>query len=290
MGIGSALFGGGSSPNIKYKPDSLEHDLGQGALRSQLGNRTGAKLKGYKSYKIGNKTIRVPDYDWSDTGKQVTMASATSPYDFGGIDSAISGLKAGPTKITDTYNPTTFSFANNDLIDKSTANQYALGSGDVRREGQGQLEKLRESVGPRRPGLLMKAGQDSNRSVGETLAKLRMGLDTEALGQKLNLGKDQQLAQAGENFNAAGFNRDTNRYNNDTSMNWLNSLAELSGNKIGLQGNITESERNYQDKGLDYIQNLYSTLLQGRRGAGSSKKGGVLGSIGGLASTASKFI
>lgn len=268
-GIKNAVFGGGGKGSKGYmSPYTREYE---NADRTGVYNSLGAT----SSKDAKGNTV----WDTSNIGKTKTAADANSQYDYSNVDSAINGFK------NSAYTPTKFNFADNDLIDQQSDLQYGLGAKNINRQGAGALEKVRETAGTRRPGLLAKAAGQNQRDVGEQLAGLNTNLRTSALGQKLSLGKDQQIAQAGENQYA-----DTAGYRNNAA------LADAASNKINQQEGIRSTAQNEQDRHMEYLHNLLSGAAgwqnqsaQISQGNKSNTLGKIANIAGGVASIA-KFI
>lgn len=259
----------------------------------------GSAAKGYQSKftKEYEDKARGATYNrmGSNPGHQVGMSEATSPYDFSGYDKgkgyaeqAAKGYQ-DPAKFTAEYSSgykpeanEAFQF-NYGKLPSAYANQaYEAGSSDVRRESQGNLEKLRESVGTRRPGLLMKAGLQSGRNTADVLSKLNAQIRLEEMNKNLEYGARQQQDQAGENARAFAANDAMQQYlsqekfreygskadlegrnaaERQANLQGLSSTGQLFGNmaqsEIGQRAGITDSERNYQDRAMEYLMNLY---------------------------------
>lgn len=315
MGLFKSIFGGGGGgkSNAWEDPNLKEYS---GNVKSGLYNRLGAtqvKNPNYKppstTYSSGpmaangtQSTIFNPRYqyanpnqtnatrttssnepeyitDFSNVGKQVGMNEANSPYDYSGIDSAIDSYKRGPS-----YTTPKFNFGDSGMIDDQANLEYGLGAKNINRNAQGTLEKLRETVGTRRPGLLLKAGEDSNRNASENLASLNSQLRGNAMGQKLQYGKDQQLAQD-----------DANRYLADLMMKNSDALSSANLNKISAQKEITGDERDYQDRGLEYLMDMYKSMTGAQNQTENAKmadktnrQGNTLGFLGSAANAAAK--
>lgn len=234
-GLKNLVFGGGASTGY-VSPYTKEYDSG---ARTALMNRLGAT-------KNGNT------YDFSNVGKQITAGD--QGYDFSNLDAAISSLKSPSSYSPKNYTAAKFDFAS--LPDQYYNSLYESGASDVRRENAGQLDKLRETIGPQRAGLLLKASQNSQRDTLENLAKMRAGLSQEQMREKTDLGTKQQLAQAEENFKAAGFNDEQARYKAQDLLSRSQALSSASQGKLGLQQSATQNERAYQDQSLQYLMDM----------------------------------
>lgn len=168
-------------------------------------------------------------YDTSEAGAPISRESAIAPYqnDLNTLAKANAGFE----------NPYQFNY---DTLQEEYGNKaFASGSRDIRRQGQGDLQKLQETVGVRRPGLLLKAGQQNQRNVAEQLAKMRTDIDLGVMNKNVDLKSQQQKDQAEEKY----------RY--------LQGLQGGAAQKVGLESNITEQERAYKDQALNYLKDLF---------------------------------
>lgn len=300
-GAGSYNYGG-SAPatnNPNYAPtggvprpasnQTSGYNSGGGALRMNAANTPssfnyGPGVIGKSGINFGNVggKINVADQNqgpaamsdmWNTgnigapLGGKSGLDVATSPYDWNPTNQAISGLSKGTTQ-----NPYQFNFGQ--LPDQYTQDAYQLGSSNISRAGANQAAQAKEAIGTRRPGLLLNATENANRETGRNLAQLGTNLNLNRINQNLQLGKEQQTAQAGENANAQG-----------RILQYLTSLAGAGQNKIGQQSNLLENERNYQDKGLQYLQSIYNNATgQANQAAAmqASQQGGAMSGLLGL--------
>lgn len=247
----------------------FQRDTGAGAGFG-LGRMVGGTLKGYDSE-------GQPIFDYSQSFDPKTKGDAVGQFDFSGMDQAISGFK-NPTA---TYNPYQFNFSGD--VNKLADEQYNLGSKSIQRQGAGGLEKLRETVGTRRPGLLGKLGDQNQRGILETLGGLRGNLNVNAMNQGLELNKAQQLAQASENMNSE-------KAKSDDIFRNLGALAETSGKKVGMESDVYERERANE---MEKVKTFLDAYMQAKTSTPQkkSKLGGIIQSgIGAAAGIASKFI
>lgn len=184
------------------------------------------------------------------------IQKATEGYDFSPIDEAISGYRT----------PYTFNFAQ--LPEEYANTAYAQGAKGIQRQAAGDLEKLSERVGTRRPGVLAKLGETSQRNTQEQLAGLNAQTQLEKMRQNVELGKEQQEKQA------------------DYNLRRYSGLADLATGKIGTQAGILGQERAYADQPIQYLQNLYGSAAnatnQGAQAA-NQKRSGTLGFLGNVA-------
>ncbi len=269
-GIGH-LFGGGG-PKAATDPNLGPY---QKAAYQGIANRLGAK-KGADG-----------TYDFTDTNAPVYGQESGGIYTAGGqkadynpTNKAIAGF-SNPARLSQTYtsayNPTSYKaslFNYQGLPEQYYNDAYAAGSKNVRREGQGSLEKLREAIGTRRPGLLARQGEANQRATGENLANLSSQLGLERMRQGVDLGVKQQQDQAAENLGAAKFaegqaqfgagenykgfqsRSDLEKGNLDNVFRNLTALNEAGQNKIASQANLLSNERAYQGEGLDALIRL----------------------------------
>lgn len=195
-------------------------------------------------------------YDTSQVGAPISREQAISPYqkDFDLLGKANSGFQ-NPTKFTQTYNPYSFNFES--LPEEYAKNQYDLGAKDVRRESAGSLQRIKEAMGTRRPGLLMRAAESNERNLGEALAALNLGIRNKMLEQKSQLGKEQQIAQAGENLRGYQSRAENEGKNADEIYRYLQGMQSGAANKIGLESGIADKERAYQDQAINYLMQMY---------------------------------
>jgi hypothetical protein len=263
MGIKSFFFGGGGP---KYSDASKQ--TGVGSIWG-LGNRAGAKYTG--------DVKGLPHYDYSQSFKPVGMQDATKGYDFKPMDEAIKGFRK-PSLFKEAYNPFQFNYNDPTTLNQYADNQYALGSKDIRREGQGQLTQAKEAIGVRRPGLLMKAAEANNRNTGEQLARLNSELRGGVLSKQIDLNKAMQEGQAGEGYKGYQSRADLEKLGADERFRNLGALADTGQSKIGTQAGLTESERAYQDKALQYLMEMAMQLKNQDIGL-APKGGGLFGTI-----------
>lgn len=263
--VGGALLGGGGSKGYTapYLPQN------EAAAQNTLGNRLGASRALNPKYKPGSQKPgeQQYNYDYSSTGQQVYGQEQGGEYNVGGqsydlnpINEAIAGYR-NPTKSTAKVDPYQFNFAS--LPQQYFDTAYESGAKGVRREGQGQLQKVQSAIGTRRPGLLLKAAQNNSRNVGEQLASLRSNLGQEQIRQGVETGRAQQQAQAGENMNASQFNRGVEKDNSDEVFRYLQGLEGAGQNKVKTQSGLLGGERDYQDQAIQYLL----SLIQGDKGA-----------------------
>lgn len=258
MGVKSFFTGGGEKG---FKAEGAADRKYNNASMFGIGNRLGARDTGMR----GSKDA--PIYDFSGVGQSVGKGQAIQDYDFSGLDQAAGTFK-NPSLFGQGYNPYQFNFAG--LPKQYADEQYAAGSKNVRREGTANLKQLQESIGPRNKALLFKSAQNSQRDTLERLAQLNSGIRSSMMEKQADFGRAQQQAQAGENFNIAKTGSDENYRN-------AQSLADTSAQKIGFESDITQRERDYQDKALQYLLDMYKTHLTTRRGAKTGPDEGAIG-------------
>ena len=242
------------------------------------------------SSKMKGKEDPYANYDFSNTGIPLQGAKglqyATQGYDFNPIDEAISGYR-NPAKINQTYDPYQFNFGQ--LPEEYSQRAYQAGAKDINKAGRDKLTQIQETIGTRRPGLLKKASEESARDTNKNLLDLNNQVQMERMRQNLDLGKAQQVAQAGENLGAANFRTDVDKFNADAAFKNLQGLAQAGGAKIGAQSGLLTGERDYQDQAIDYLMQLYNsatgqanTAAQQRQQRNQQVMGNLLG-LGNLA-------
>lgn len=264
MGAGSFLFGSGPTFMKEGQSDRRYNNASMYGIGNRLGaNFTGTGAKG------------APIFDFSKVGGSIGKDEALKGYDFNPYNQAISSFQ-NPSLFGDKYNTSQFNFQG--LPQQYANDQYALGAKDVRRESQGNLKQLNESLGPRNKGLLFKAAGNAQRAEQENLAGLNTGIRSNMAMQNAEFQKAQQLAQANENM--AGFNANlgVNKANADERYRNAQALADTGGKKIAQEGDVTKTERDYKDRALEYLLDMYKTHLTTRRGAGNVAKGGLASS------------
>lgn len=196
-------------------------------------------------------------WDVGDAGKPVSREQATAPYkkDLDLLGKANERFAAGSTYRPTAYNKTNFNYEG--LPEQYGNLAYAQGSKDVRRQGAGDLQAIKNSVGVRRPGLLLKAGQKNQRDVAEQLAKMRGDIDLETMRQNVDLKTRQQQDQAAENMRAAEFGDSQSRYGSEDALRYLQGLQQGAGSKVELESNLTKQEREYQDQVIKMFMDMY---------------------------------
>lgn len=201
---------------------------------------------------------------------------AQKPYDFSGLNSAISSYKNMGSYRPSTYGASQYNFSG--LPQQYGDLAYASGSKDIKRQGNSNLESLKETVGPRRLGLLAKLSGNQARDTGENLAKLRSDIDLDVMNKNVDLGKEQQLQQAVENYKATGFNADEAYKKATFDQQNAQGLADLEKSKLGLQSNVVgqqadlaSAEKNYNNMDLDRLIDLFTKTAG--LGADASKAG-----------------
>lgn len=275
MGLGSFLFGKKKEKGYK-SPYTGQYEKGVGDV---VTNRLGG------SYTTDKKGKRA--YDFSGVQPLQGAAGiqkATEGYDFSPVDQAISGFQK-PTTFTQTYKPSQFNFTG--LPDQYGSQAYEMGAKNLRREGAGDLTKLQETIGTRRPGLLFKAAQDSQRQTGEREAELNQQIALQKMQQDVELNKAQQEAQAGENYRGFQSESDRERANEANRMQALEALQGAGMQKIGAQSDLVGQERAYQDQAIEWLMNLFNTGVQSKNSsaqiANAGGGGGLFGKLGSLA-------
>lgn len=195
-----------------------------------VGNRAGATRKADGSY------------DYTNSFKPITgaagIAKSTAGYDFNPMDQAIQGFQA-PRSLS------RVDFKN--LPDRFGDVAYENMARDMRRESAGNLTRLNEEVGTRRPGLLLKAGQDANRDLSQQLAQGKANIERDIMEKNINLDKDEQLANA-----------DLQKSETMLDLDRLKGLFGMGESKIGAQSGLVDKERGYEDAALDRLLDAWS--------------------------------
>lgn len=229
-----------------------------GGIKSIFGGGGGG---GYKSGKVGQYEQDLYGGIKNRAGApgiggRISMPQATQGYDLSGMKEAEAGYRK----------PTQFNFQG--LPEQYGNLAYNQGAKDVRREAQGQLQQQQEAIGTRRPGLLMKAAEGNQRNLMETLGNLNSNIRLEEMRKNTDLAVDQQKAQAQERMaNLAG-------------------LQGATQARVGVESGLTETERNYQDKVLDYLMSLYGKageLTNQTAAQNTARRGQTLNFLGGMA-------
>lgn len=286
--IGSSLFGGGGTKG--YTAPYLQQN--ESAAQNALGNRLGATQTANPKYKAGSGKPGEQqfNYDYSNTGKKVYGSESGGNYNVGGqsydmsaINDAIAGYR-NPSQSTAKYDPYQFNFK--DRPQQYFDQAFEQGAKGIRREGAGNLQQIQSAIGTRRPGLLLKSAQQNARDIGEQEATLRGNLGQEQMRLGSELGRDQQMAQAGENQNAAGFNRDVERGNMDQVYRYLQGLQGAGESKLSAQSSALGEERGYEDQAMQYLLQL----IQGDKGVANqgaavnqNRQSGIIGNVSKIA-------
>lgn len=270
MRIGDFLFGKG-----KAGPDWAERQASYGAMWG-LGNQSGATFTGVEKGGAGDRPI----YDYSTAFQPKSVEDSKKPYSFGKFDEGMAGFK-DPAQFKETYNPYQFNFAG--LPKEYGQKAYELGAKDVRREGQGQLKQLQQSMGTRRPGLLMKAGQDSQRNTAEQLASLNSQIRLQEMADARDLGVDQQKSQAGENYKGYESKSSLERANADEMFRNKSAYTDAAAKNIGLESDINQRERDQTNTILAMLMDFLKS--KGAQRAGDKGSSGALGDVAGIGSS-----
>jgi hypothetical protein len=253
-GVTDMLTGGGNKGPIGYtSPYASEYE---NSSRQGIYGRLGAKKK-LKKGKTGAGGESDYEYDMTGTTDPMTPEQAKSGYSgFGKIQEAMDKINQS-TYSPEAYQKTQYNIQS--LPEKSYNLASEAGVKDLNRQGQSSLAKLQETVGTRRPGLLLKAGEQSNRDVGEQLASLQSSLRQEQMKEKTQAGKDQQTLQATENMNAAKFGESQEQYKNEDQRQRAEGYGTLANQYLGNEQTATESERAYKDKALEWLMDMFKT-------------------------------
>lgn len=250
MGLGS-FFMGSKGPKVS----EIESNTGKGTMWG-FGNMAGAQNTG--------DTNGIPNFDWSQSFKPVTPKSASSQYDFSGIDKA-ENLYQKPGIFGAKYDPMQFNFES--LPDQYYQGSYDLGAKNIRREGAGNLKQMNEALGPRNQGLLFKSASNAGRLQNENLANMAAQLGQTRLEQKSQLGKEQQLAQAGEGFKGYQSRADLEKTKADDQLKRAAGMESTGRTKLAGQLDATNAERSQLMDLLKMMMQEYQTQYTSRRGA-----------------------
>lgn len=185
------------------------------------------------------------------------ISSAEATKDYAPELARMAGYEAGIAKPSLFKGPAKLSFAS--LPDAYKEGVYESGAGSIRREGAGGLERLKETVGVRRPGLLAKVGMKQEQSILEKLAGLRREAELEAMRQKVQLGKEEQLSQADEDYRAADFERKGSQAASDEAARQITARSAITGQERSAQDDITDRLSDMFAK----TSGMYSTAARG---------------------------
>lgn len=236
-GILGQIFGGGPKGYDPKSKTQLETGVATG-----VGNRAGATRKADGTY------------DYSNSFKPITgaegIAKSTAGYDFNPMDQAIQGFQ-GPRSLN------RVDFGN--FASRFGDVAYENMARDLRRENAGDLTRLNEQIGTRRPGLLLKASQDANRNLEQKLAQGRQDIERDIMEKNINLDKDEQMANA-----------DLQKSETMLDLDRLGKLFDLGKSKIGTQSGLVEGERGYEDAALDRLLDAW-----GKAGGFANQSAGI---------------
>lgn len=177
--------------------------------------------------------------------------AATSGFNMQPLNTAISGFST-PNAL-ESYKPAQFNFQS--LPKQYEQMAYNISANPIRQEGQNQLTSLKNAIGNRRLGVLAKVGGENQQATNQRLAGLSNQLGLERMQEETDLGKQQQLSQADENLRTA-------QAAQQARQSRLQSLGTLGVQTPTLQSNLLENQRNYQDQGLDYLNQLLNRGTQ----------------------------
>lgn len=208
-----------------------------GGIKKALFGGSGAT--GYQSPYTGQYEEGIARAAANRLGGKITKdAKGKMVYDF-------SGMTESPSidTIKSPYQAKTFNFKS--LPDEYYNQQYETGSSDIRRESQGDLERTQNALGIRNPGLLLKAQENNSRRLLENLARLKTSLANSAAAEKTNLAKEEQTAQADEDYRTAAFKTqflDQERDNYDKALAYLLNLYGAGSNQ-SMQNAASKNQR-----------------------------------------------
>lgn len=186
------------------------------------------------------------------------VRQSTAGYNFAPVDSAISGY-GSPQTLSQTYNPAMFDFTG--VAPGIDQQQYNLQAKNVNRQGAGNLSKLSQQVGTRRPGLLAKLGQQQNRETGEELGSLGTNMAVNRANQNVALNMAQQQGNAGEQYKGYQSRSDLEKTNAALKNEQLQGLYNMGLGKINAQSGLVSNERSYRDQGIQKLMDLLSGAM-----------------------------
>jgi hypothetical protein len=273
---GVSLQGGGGGLPGKIA-GGIIGGIGGGLLgQPQLGASLGAGL-GSLSSRNSSGGGGMPDqgnYNTSQIGSPLGgpagIQTATAGYNWDPQNQAIQGLSGMAGK----YNPYQFNFQN--LPDTYTKEAFQQGASDIGRQGQNTAAQLRENIGTRRPGLLMKGTEDTQRGTNQNLGQLRTSLDLNRINQNVATQQAQQQAQAGENANASNIN-----------SGLFQNLFNAGQGMVGTQSGLLQNERGYQDQALQMLMQMYQAATGQANTAAATQAQAQANSLKGIGSLAS---
>lgn len=164
----------------------------------------GPKVKPYQSANVGNYEGQLSD----EVKKRIQGNKEVQPYKF--------------------------NFGQ--LPEEATRIGYAEGAKSINRESADALTKAQQTIGTRRPGLLYKAAESTNRDTNSNLASLNNTLQANKINKNLELNQSQQEAEAGNQ--------------------------------------LQTKQTNFATDPIQYLQQLYAAALAGtNQGAGVAQQG-----------------
>lgn len=231
--------------------------------------------KGYQSHNVGKYENELYDTIQNRKKNPLTGAAGVSQanagYDYSPVTQALSGYKNA------SYNPYKFNFQK--LPDEYATEAYNSGSRNVLRNAEGNAQKMRQQIGARNTGAIYQANRQNQIDTGEQLGDLNSKINLNRMNQNVELGRAQQEAQAGENYKSAGYDLDR-----------FGRMGELGLGSIKSQAGNLQSERDYQDAIIKYLQDLYATSSGAtNQGASTTNAGRDRGMFGDILKAASGF-
>ena len=118
---------------------------------------------------------------------------------------------------------------------------------------------MRETVGPRRLGVLAQLGRSSERATGENLARMRDTLALEEMRARSELEKEQQIRNAEEQYRAYQAAADLESRQAQQALARSQAFSDLGLGRAQLEAGILGAERDYKDRALDYLMQAYNT-------------------------------
>lgn len=183
------------------------------------------------------------NYDFSNSFKPITgaagIAKSTAGYNFNPINQAIQGYQ----------DPRSLSRVNFKNLPKQFGDvAYENMARDLRAQNAGDLTKLNEQIGTRRPGLLLKAGQESQRNLQQQLAQGRQNIEQDIMSRNIDLDREEQLTNA-----------DLQKSEQMLDLDRLAKLAGLGTGLIDTQSGLVKGERGYEDQALEMLLNAWQS-------------------------------
>lgn len=231
------------------------------------GGYVSPNLRDYES-RVSTGTRRRASLGFKPLTGQIGISQATQGFHLNNPQKRADEL--GQQSAFEQFNPYSISYKK--LPALYTTQAYERGAGSLRREATGNLEATRNLIGARRPALLKKAASDQQRELNEQLAKLRTDLELKRMEKDVDLDKsaiDKQL--------------DVLESQDSARRNRLTAGAEAGLNAARTRSDIVERERDYRDRAMDYLMQLYEAATgqaNARADRATQRRGQTLGMLG----------